>query len=62
MKLTVKQFCQKRPYITEAGLRWMLFNRDRNGLNIAVLKLGKKVLIDEDLYDKWENGHREVAS
>jgi hypothetical protein len=62
MKVTVKQFCQKRPYLTEPGMRWMLFNRVQNGLNVAVTKIGKKVLIDEDAYDKWEDQHREVSA
>ncbi len=62
MKLTVKQFCEKRPYLTESGVRWMLFNRAQNGLNAAVVKLGKKILIDEEAYDRWEDSHREVAA
>lgn len=62
MKLTVKQFCEKRPYLAEAGMRWMLFDRAQNGLNAAVVKLGKKILIDEEAYDRWEDSHREVAA
>ncbi len=59
MKLTVKQLLQKKPYLTEASLRWLLFHRQQNGLNVAVVRIGRRVLIDEDLYDWWENTHFE---
>lgn len=62
MKLTVKQLAEKHPYLTEAGLRWMLFNRAQNGLNTAVIRIGKKILIDEELFEKWVDGQREVAA
>jgi len=61
MKLTVRQLVEKRPYLTEPAVRWMLFNRAQNGLNVAVIKIGKKVLIDDEKYEEWENSHREVA-
>jgi hypothetical protein len=62
MKLTVKQLAAKHPYVTEAALRWMLFNRAQNGLNSAVIKIGRKILIDEESFDKWIEGQREVAA
>lgn len=62
MKVTVRQLVEKRPYLTEAALRWLLFHRATNGLNVAVIRLGRKILIDEEKYDEWENSHREVAA
>jgi len=32
---------------TEASLRWMAFNRDRNGFAAAFCKVGRRLLIDE---------------
>jgi len=63
MKVTVKQLVEKRPYLTEASVRWLLFNRAQNGLNRvgAVFKIGKKVLIEDEKWDEWENGHREAV-
>lgn len=61
MKVTVKQLVEKRPYLTESSVRWLLFNRKHNGLSQAVVKIGKKVLIDEEKYDIWENSHQEAA-
>jgi hypothetical protein len=57
---TVKQLAEERPFFTESSLRWMLFNRSQNGLNAAVIKIGKKILIDETKFDKWVDKHREV--
>ena len=34
--LTVKQFCQHHPAFTQGGMRWLLFNRQENGLQCAV--------------------------
>lgn len=53
--LTVKQFAQRHTWITLAGLRWLLFRRDSNGLQEsgAILKIGRKILIDEQLFLQW---------
>ena len=32
---------------TEAGIRWQLFNREHNGFNRCVVRVGRRVLIDE---------------
>jgi hypothetical protein len=51
--LTVKQFCQQHPAFTPGGLRWLLFHRQTNGLHCAVLKVGRRVLIDVDQFFCW---------
>jgi len=53
---TVKTLAQKYPnVITEGGLRWEIFNKDSNGLKEsgAILKRGRKILIDTDRYFDW---------
>jgi hypothetical protein len=50
---TVKQFCQHHPAFTEGGIRWLLFNRELNGLQKAVVKIGRRLLIDEDAFFAW---------
>lgn len=53
---TVRTLAQKYPdVITEGGLRWEIFNKDRNGLKDsgAILKRGRKILIDDDRYFDW---------
>jgi hypothetical protein len=51
--LTVKQFCQQHPAFTQGSMRWLLFNRQTNGLEPAVLKVGRRVLIDVDAFFRW---------
>jgi hypothetical protein len=51
--LTVKLLAQKYPWLTEAGLRHFLFYKNKNGLNKAVRKMGRRVLIDETAFFEW---------
>ena len=53
--LTVNQFADKHPAFSVGGLRWQIFNAVNNGLgeSQAIIRLGKRVLIDEDYYFKW---------
>lgn len=51
--LTVQQFTKAHPAFTHGGLRWLLFHRQQNGLERAVVKVGRKVLIDVDQFFLW---------
>ena len=51
--LTVKQFSQQHPAFTEGSMRWLLFHRQQNGLQQAVMKVGRRVLIDVDAFFGW---------
>jgi hypothetical protein len=59
--LTVSQFCVKHGFITQGGLRFQIFNADNNGLASfsAIVRMGRKVLIDESCYFKWVESLRE---
>ncbi len=50
---TVEQFSKKYSAFSPASLRWLLFNRARNGLDAAVVQLGRRVLIDEAKFFQW---------
>jgi len=41
--------------LTEASIRWDLFNREQNGLSQsgAIIRRGRRILIDPVLYDAW---------
>jgi hypothetical protein len=54
---TVEQFSKKYPAFTPASVRWLLFNRENNGLSAAVVQLGRRVLIDEAAFVSWLRGH-----
>lgn len=58
---TVEQFAKKYPAFTPASLRWQLFNRSTNGLDAAVVQLGRRVLIDEAAFVAWLRDHRQTA-
>lgn len=58
---TVDQFAKKYPAFSRASLRWMLFNREQNGLHKAVVQIGRRILIDEAAFVAWLHEHREAA-
>jgi len=61
--LTVKQLPKKYPAFTENAIRWLIFNRDRNGFSACLRKVGKRVLIDEQLFvDFIEQGSTQQAA
>ncbi len=61
--LTVGQFSAKHPAFTEQSLRWLIFQAkprqssrgliEPNGLEEAILRIGRKVLIDEARFFDW---------
>lgn len=52
---TIKQLAEDLPAFTEASLRWHVFNRAVNGLSEhgAVVRMGRRVLIDSEAFDRW---------
>lgn len=53
--LTVKQFCEREPAFKVGGVRWLLFNREKNGLDKsgAVVLLGGRLFIDRPAFLTW---------
>lgn len=47
---TFPQFCERHPWCTEGGLRWLRFNCHENGFERAFRTLGRRVLIDEEAF------------
>jgi hypothetical protein len=52
---TVNQFTDKYQAFTKGGVRALIFNENSNGLakSGAVVRLGRKVLIDESKFFAW---------
>lgn len=44
---------------TSASLRWLLFNREHNGFDRCVVRVGRRVLIDEAEFVAWLRSRRE---
>lgn len=51
--VTVDQFCADNPAFSKGSMRWLLFQRDSNGLHRAIVKVGRRVLIDVDKFFQW---------
>lgn len=61
--LTVRQFCDKHPAFTQGALRNLIFLSESrksskgiitgNGLSIALIRIGRKLLIDEAKFFQW---------
>lgn len=60
--MSVKRFAAAYPTYTEGALRWLLFNRRENGLDAAVIRRGRRLLIDVPKFFEWEATHREAAA
>ncbi len=52
---TVKQFSKKHPAFPEGGMRWRIFHADKNGLTNsgALIRNGRRILIDEEKFFDW---------
>jgi len=60
--LSVPDTAQKYPVFTQSALRWMLFNREQNGFNRCVVRVGRRVLIDEVELVAWLRDQREAKA
>jgi hypothetical protein len=51
----VSQFVAKNPAFTNGGVRSLIFNEHFNGLaeSGAIIRIGRKVLIDETKFFAW---------
>ena len=61
--MTVVQFSKNNPAFPIGGLRWQIFHEDKNGLKDAgaIVRVGRKVLIDADRYFDWVYSQNHVA-
>ncbi|MBZ0265257.1 DNA-binding protein [bacterium] len=59
--LTVKQFCERYPFISQGGLRWKIFNCQENGFQDAFSWIGKRVYVKPEAFFRIvedQNGRR----
>lgn len=52
---TTNQFCERHPAFTAQAVYALIFNQNKNGLKEsgAILRVGRKVLIDEGKFFAW---------
>ena len=59
--ITIRQFCERHDWPPHGGLRWLIFNSQENGFAKCVVRVGRRVLIDEREFVKWLEAHREAS-
>jgi hypothetical protein len=55
---TPRQIVESCPGLTMGGLRMLLFHSRANGLEACVVRLGRKLLIDEAAFVNWLESRR----
>lgn len=51
---TIKQAAKLyKGIFSEASFRWMIFNEKTNGFSVCLRRIGRRVLIDLDDFEKW---------
>jgi hypothetical protein len=58
--VTVKQLSEFSPAFTESSLRSLIFHSKTNGLEEAIVRIGRRVLIDLEAFDRWLHQQRKV--
>lgn len=48
--LTLKQFAEKNPWPNESTLRNLFYKRKENGLDLAFKKIGRRIIVDEEVF------------
>ena len=59
---TVKQLAQEAPFVTESSLRWWIYHANSNGFDTVLIKIGGRVYIDKNAFNRWLEGQRLAAS
>ena len=56
--IPVTEWKNYHPWPAIGGLRHLIFNSDKNGFDKAIVRAGRRVLIDEQAFFKWLDEHR----
>ena len=59
---TVRQVAEANPAFSEASLRWLIFRAKQNGLETALVRVGRRVLIDVERFNSWLDDPRASQS
>lgn len=54
---TVQQASELYPAFSTSSLRYLIFKSKNNGFARCIRKIGSRVLIDLDEFDKWLDDH-----
>jgi hypothetical protein len=59
--IPVTKWSDFHPWPSISGLRYLIFHEHSNGFYKCVLRIGSRVLIDEELYYAWARSHKEES-
>lgn len=51
--MTVRQLAENFPAFSENSIRYMVFHAEKTGLDKAIRRVGRKVLLNPDLFCEW---------
>jgi hypothetical protein len=51
--LTIEGFCEKYPWAKPGQMRFFIFNRKKNGFSACIVRLGRRILLDEVKVFEW---------
>ena len=57
---TVRQLAEANPAFTESSLRWLIYRAPDNGLDDAIVRVGRRVLFDMDRFEDWLEDRRQA--
>ena len=57
---TVRQLAEANPAFTESSLRWLIYRAHDNGLDEAIVRVGRRVLFDMDRFEDWLEDRRQA--
>ena len=55
--IPVGKWPQFHPWPSVSSLRFLIFNEHSNGFHRCVLRIGRRVLIDEERFIEWARSH-----
>ncbi len=59
--LTVKQLADEPGYPSEGALRWLIHRSAHNGLDVAIRRVGRRVLINKRAFLAWVDGQTDAG-
>ena len=59
---SVDELVKSNPSFTPGGLRWLIFHAKENGLEVAIVRVGRRVYIDQQAFNGWLENQRAGVS
>lgn len=56
---TVRGLSELYPTFSESSLRSLIFNRETNGFKKCIRRIGRKILINVNEFDRWIDSQKE---